>query len=163
MRVVAARIIAGLALFIGASAAFAQAQPPTDQIIVKWRDGSSSNAAAASARTQKLGSSAGVRWQRKQQIGEATDVLQLERALDHGEMNTLLERMAVTLGTLARELWKGDFERMVAEATRKVQHDESLDPLLAAMRMRFGVYYYFESMREGGADESAKPSVGRSK
>ena len=94
MRVVAARIIAGLALFIGASAAFAQAQPPTDQIIVKWRDGSSSNAAAASARTQKLGSSVGVRWQRKQQIGEATDVLQLERALDHGEMNTLLERMA---------------------------------------------------------------------
>jgi hypothetical protein len=31
------------------------------------------------------------------------------------------------------------------------------------MRMRFGVYYYFESMREGGADDSAKPSVGRSK
>jgi hypothetical protein len=67
------------------------------------------------------------------------------------------------LGTLARELWKGDFERMVAEATQRVQHDESLDPLLAAMRMRFGVYYYFESMREGGADDSAKPSVGRSK
>jgi serine protease len=93
MRVVA-RIIAGLALFIGASAAFAQAQPPTDQIIVKWRDGSSSSAAAAGTRTQKLGASAGMRMQRKQQIAAETDVLQLDRALDASEMNALLERMA---------------------------------------------------------------------
>ena len=66
------------------------------------------------------------------------------------------------LGTLARELWKGDFERMVAEATQKVQLDDALDPALAAMRMRFGVYYYFEPMSEGGAGDSTEPPEGRS-
>jgi hypothetical protein len=86
MRITAAGIVAGLALFSCASAAFAQAQPPTDQIIVKWRDGSSSTAAAVGTRMQKLGSSTGMRLQRKQQIGTATDVLQLDRALDQGEM-----------------------------------------------------------------------------
>jgi serine protease len=94
MRITAAGIVAGLALFSCASAAFAQAQPPTDQIIVKWRDGSSSTAAAVGTRMQKLGSSTGMRLQRKQQIGTATDVLQLDRALDQGEMNAVLERMA---------------------------------------------------------------------
>jgi hypothetical protein len=66
------------------------------------------------------------------------------------------------LGQFARELWKGDFERMVAEATQKVQHDESLAPAMAAMRMRFGAYYYYESMDEGGADDAAESSAGRS-
>ncbi len=72
----------------------AQAQPPTDQIIVKWRDGSAATAAAVGARVQKLGSSSGMRLQRKHQIGIETEVLQLDRALDEGDMNALLERMA---------------------------------------------------------------------
>lgn len=82
MSVVTRGIVAGLALFMCASAAFAQAQPPTDQIIVKWRDGSSANAATVNSRMQKLGTSAGMRLQRKQQIAVETDVLQLDRALD---------------------------------------------------------------------------------
>jgi serine protease len=94
MRVVATSVVAGLALFISAAAAFGQAQPPTDQIIVKWRNGASSSAAAVSSRTQKLGTSAGMRLQRKQQIADETDVLQLDRALDQSDMNALLERMA---------------------------------------------------------------------
>jgi len=90
MRVAAARIVAGLALFVCAAAAFAQAQPPTDQIIVKWRDGSS----ASATRMQKLGASAGMSLQRKQQIAAETDVLQLDRPLEQSDMNALLERMA---------------------------------------------------------------------
>src|SRR6185295_9266482 len=93
MRVTAARIIAGLALFVGAAAAFAQAQPPTDQIIVKWRDASSATAAVSSP-TQKLGAAVGMRWQRKQQITADTEVLQLDHALDQHDMSALLERMA---------------------------------------------------------------------
>jgi serine protease len=94
MRIAAAKLVAGLALFVGGAAAFAQAQPPADQIIVKWRDGSSATAAAVSSRMQKLGSSAGLRLQRKQRITADTDVLQLERALGKSDMNALLERMA---------------------------------------------------------------------
>jgi len=93
MRVTAARIIAGLALFVGAAAAFAQAQPPTDQIIVKWRDASSATAAVTSP-MQKLGAAVGMRWQRKQQITADTEVLQLDHALDQHDMSALLERMA---------------------------------------------------------------------
>jgi serine protease len=88
------RIVAGLALFIGGASAFAQAQPPADQIIVKWRDGSSANAAAVGSHMQKLGTAAGMRMQRKQQIAADTDVLQLDHALDRRDMNALLERMA---------------------------------------------------------------------
>jgi len=94
MRVAAARIVAGLALFICAAAAFGQAQPPTDRIIVKWRDGTASSTAAVGTRMQKLGSSTGMRLQRKQQIGTETDVLQLDRALGQSELNALLEQMA---------------------------------------------------------------------
>ena len=94
MSVVTRGIVAGLALFMCASAAFAQAQPPTDQIIVKWRDGSSANAATVNSRMQKLGTSAGMRLQRKQQIAVETEVLQLDRALDQNELNPLLERLA---------------------------------------------------------------------
>ena len=88
------RFAAALALFVGGSVAFAQAQPPTNQIIVKWRDGSPATAAAVGTRVQKLGSSSGMRLQRKHQIGIETEVLQLDRALDEGDMNALLERMA---------------------------------------------------------------------
>ena len=98
MRRVAAGIVAGLALLIcAAPAAFGQSredngavrasrvQPPTTQIIVKWRDGTASTAAAAGVRAQKLGASAGVRLVRKQQIAVETDVLQLDRALGANE------------------------------------------------------------------------------
>jgi serine protease len=83
-----------LALFVGGAVAFAQAQPPADQIIVKWRDGSSATAAAVGSRMQKLGNAAGMRMQRKQQIAADTDVLQLDHALGKADMNALLERMA---------------------------------------------------------------------
>jgi hypothetical protein len=65
-------------------------QPPTDQIIVKWRDG----AATVGTRVQKLGSSSRMRLQRKQQLAADTDVLQLEHALATEEMRALLERLA---------------------------------------------------------------------
>jgi serine protease len=94
MRIAAARLVAGLALLVGSAAAFAQAQPPADQIIVKWRDGSSATGAAVSSRMQKLGTSAGMRLQRKQQLTDDTDVLRLDRALGKSDMNALLERMA---------------------------------------------------------------------
>ena len=81
MERVAAGIVAGFALLIcAAPAAFGQSredngavrasrvQPPTTQIIVKWRDGTASTAAAAGVRAQKLGASAGVQLVRKQQI-----------------------------------------------------------------------------------------------
>lgn len=50
------------------------------------------------------------------------------------------------LGLLARELWAGDFERMVAEATARVHGDDALPPEEAGMRMRFGVYYFHEAV-----------------
>ena len=89
------RFAAALALLVGTvSVAFAQAQPPTNQIIVKWRDGSAATAAVAGTRAQKLGNSAGMRLQRKHHIGSETEVLQLDRALDATEMNALLQRIA---------------------------------------------------------------------
>ena len=107
MRRVAAGIAAGFALLIcAAPAAFGQSredngavrasrvQPPTTQIIVKWRDGTASTAAAAGVRTQKLGASAGVRLVRKQQIAVETDVLEIDRALGAKDARALLERMA---------------------------------------------------------------------
>jgi serine protease len=94
MRVAAARIVAGLALLIGGGAALAHEQPPADQIIVKWRDGSSATAAAVGARMQKLGNSAGMGLQRKLQLATDTDVLKLDHALGKSDMNALLERMA---------------------------------------------------------------------
>ena len=97
------RITTGLALFLCiAATAFGQSredngsvrrsgvQPPTDQIIVKWRDG----AATVGTRVQKLGSSSRMRLQRKQQLAADTDVLQLEHALATEDMSALLERLA---------------------------------------------------------------------
>jgi serine protease len=89
------RFAAALALFIGTlTAAFGQAQPPTDQIIVKWRGGSAVRTADVTARVQKLGGSAGMRMQRKQQIGAETEVLQLDHALAEPDMSALLARLA---------------------------------------------------------------------
>jgi serine protease len=68
----------------------AHAQPATDQIIVKWRDGTT----ATATRMQKLGASSGLRLQRKQQLAADTDVLQLDRARGAEEMRAVLERMA---------------------------------------------------------------------
>jgi serine protease len=68
----------------------AHAQPPTDQIIVKWRDGTT----AAGTRMQKLAASSGLRLQHKQQLTADTEVLQLDRARGPEEMRAVLERMA---------------------------------------------------------------------
>ena len=121
------RFAAALALFVGGSVAFAQAQPPTDQIIVKWRDGSPATAAAVGTRVQKLGSSSGMRLQRKHQIGTETEVLQLDRALDEGDMNALLERMAAD----------PNIEYAVADG-RRWPHALPADPL-------FTDQWYFQS------------------
>ena len=97
------RIAAALFVLIGlAPTAFGQsredngvvprlrAQPPTDQIIVKWRDG----ATTSGTRMQKLGASAGLRLRHKQQLAADTEVIQLDRARSAEGMSALLERMA---------------------------------------------------------------------
>jgi serine protease len=68
----------------------AHAQPPVDQIIVKWRDGTT----ATATRMQKLGASSGLHLQRKQQLAADTDVLQLDRPRGSEEMRAVLDRMA---------------------------------------------------------------------
>lgn len=69
--------------------------PPTDQVIVKWRqDALPATAAKSSAAIEKLGSRAGMRLQRKRQIALDTDVLQLDHALDANELSTVLAQMA---------------------------------------------------------------------
>lgn len=136
------RIAAALTLFIClAPAAFGQsredngvagrsgAQPPTDQIIVKWRDGTAATANAAGLRAQKLGASAGMRLQRKQQIATETDVLQLDRALGAADMNALLQRMAAD----------PDVEYAVANE-RRWPHALPGDPLFADQ-------WYFQSVQ----------------
>ena len=91
-------------------------QPPTDQIIVKWRDG----AATAGTRMQKLGAASGMRLQRKRQIAAETDVLQLDRALGTPEMKALLEKLAAN----------PDVEYAVADE-RRWPHALPADPLFA--------------------------------
>jgi serine protease len=130
------RIAAALVLFICiATTAFGQsredngnvrrarAQPATDQIIVKWRDG----AAASGTHMQKLGASSGMRLQRKQQLAADTDVLQLDRALGSEQMSALLERMAADPGV----------EYAVADQ-RRWPHAVPSDPL-------FTDQWYFQS------------------
>ena len=141
MRRLAAGIVAGFALLIcAAPAAFGQSredngavrasrvQPPTTQIIVKWRDGTASTAAAAGVRAQKLGASAGVRLVRKQQIAVETDVLELDRALGANDVRTLLDRMAED----------PNVEYAVADE-RRWPHAVPADPLFADQ-------WYFQSV-----------------
>lgn len=128
--------IAALALFmLIAATAFGQsredngnvrrshAQPPTDQIIVKWRDG----AATAGTRMQKLGASSGMRLQHKQQLAADTEVLQLDRARSSEEMSAVLERLGAD----------PDVEYAVADERRWV-HAVPGDPL-------FTDQWYFQS------------------
>jgi serine protease len=127
------RVAAALTLFICiAPAAFGQsredngaarrsgAPPPTDQIIVKWRDGTASTASAAGVRAQKLSASSGMRMERKQQIGVETDVLRLDRALGADDMNALLRRMASDPNV-----------EYAAPDQRRFAHAVPLDPLFA--------------------------------
>ena len=94
----------------------AHAQPPTDQIIVKWRDGTT----ATATRMQKLGASSGLRLQRKQQLAADTEVLQLDRPRGSEEMHAVLERMAAD----------PNVEYAVADERRWV-HAVPSDPLYA--------------------------------
>jgi serine protease len=105
------------------SARHARAQPPTDQIIVKWRDGTT----AAGTRMQKLGASAGMRLQHKQQLDGDTEVLQLDRARSSQEMSAVLERMAAD----------PNVEYAVADERRWI-HATPGDPLFADQ-------WYFQS------------------
>ncbi len=140
MKIAATRIAAGLALLTCiAAAAFGQsredhaaarhsgAQPPTDQIIVKWRDGTAATTQAAGVRAQKLGAAAGMRLQRKQQIATETDVLQLDGVLDADDMGALLRRMAAD----------PNVEYAVPDE-RRWAHAVPLDPLFADQ-------WYFQS------------------
>ena len=96
MRSIALRIVAAISLSAGcAVAALGQSQEyngelrrtprsqATDQIIVKWRPG------VVGAPMQKL-ANAGLRLQRKQQIASDTEVLQLDRRIDHAELESML-------------------------------------------------------------------------
>lgn len=105
------------------SARHARAQPPTDQIIVKWRDGTT----AAGTRMQKLGASSGMRLQHKQQLDGDTEVLQLDRARSSQEMSAVLERMAAD----------PNVEYAVADERRWI-HATPGDPLFADQ-------WYFQS------------------
>lgn len=105
------------------SAPHARAQPPTDQIIVKWRDGTT----ASSTRMQKLGASSGLRLQHKQQLAGDTEVLQLDRARSSQEMHTVLERLAAD----------PNVEYAVADERRWI-HATPGDPLFADQ-------WYFQS------------------
>jgi serine protease len=130
------RIAAALTLFMCiAATAFGQsrenngtvrgahAQPPTDRIIVKWRDG----ATASGTRMQKLAASSGLRLQRKQQLAADTDVLQLDHARGPEEMRAVLDRMAAD----------PNVEYAVADERRWV-HAVPGDPL-------FNDQWYFQS------------------
>lgn len=65
----------------------------------------------------------------------------------------LAEASVQALQELARGAWAQAFEAMVAEATQRVEHDESLPPE-AQHRMRFGVYFYSEPLT---ADAASAP------
>jgi serine protease len=105
------------------NARHSHAQPPTDQIIVKWRDG----AAATGTRMQKLGASSGMHLQRKQQLAADTEVLQLDRARGSEEMSGVLRQLAAD----------PDVEYAVADERRWV-HAVPGDPLYADQ-------WYFQS------------------
>ena len=58
----------------------------------------------------------------------------------------LSPRSTQQLGVLARRLWRSAFQQMVREATPRYQQDSQ--GTQASMRMRFGVYYYAEPLRD---------------
>jgi serine protease len=126
MRSIALRILAAIALSAGCTvAAHGQSQEyngeprraprsqETDQIIVKWRAG------AAGAPIQKL-ANAGLRLQRKQRIASDTEVLQLDRRLDRGELESVLAALRADT----------DVEYAVANQRRHA-HLLPADPLIA--------------------------------
>lgn len=53
----------------------------------------------------------------------------------------LSEASAVALGDVARTLWAETFDRMVTEATQRIEADADTE---APHRMRFGVYFFHE-------------------
>jgi hypothetical protein len=58
----------------------------------------------------------------------------------------LSPRSTQQLGAVARKLWRGAFQQMVREATPRFQHDRSEQQ--GSMRMRFGVYFYAEPLKD---------------
>jgi serine protease len=147
------RIAAALTLFMCiAATAFGQsredngtvrgahAQPLTDRIIVKWRDG----ATASGTRMQKLGASSGLRLQRKQQLAADTDVLQLDRARGPDELRAVLDRMAAD----------PNVEYAVADE-RRWPHAVPNDPL-------YSDQWYFQSVEAAAthAEEAWNVTIG---
>jgi hypothetical protein len=70
---------------------------------------------------------------------------------------------AAFLSVRAREIWAGAFDAMVSAATARVNLDQPRDD--TPMRMRFGVYYFHESVETDAPDptESARPAQDRSR
>lgn len=75
--------------------ASARAADITDQIIVKWRNSGATTVAAKSAtqRSSKLTTTAGVALQHKRTGWGQTEVYKLDRMMDKGEMQSVLDRL----------------------------------------------------------------------
>ncbi|MCW5659775.1 MAG: hypothetical protein KIT60_18920 [Burkholderiaceae bacterium] len=69
----------------------------------------------------------------------------------------LSARSTQALAALARRLWRPAFQQMAREATRHYQQDQRAGD--APMRMRFGVYYYAEPLRDRAPDPPAHAPV----
>jgi serine protease len=75
--------------------ASARAADITDQIIVKWRNSSATTVTAKSAtqRSSKLTTTAGVALQHKRNGWGQTEVYKLDRTMDKGELQSVLDRL----------------------------------------------------------------------
>jgi len=92
----------------------------TDQVIVKWRDGSTTVAKSAPQRASKLTSSAGVAFQHKRSAWGKTEVYKLDRMMEKGELQTVLDRLSAD----------PDVEYAIADKRRFAQALPS-DPMFA--------------------------------
>jgi hypothetical protein len=68
-------------------------------------------------------------------------------------------RSTQTLAALARKLWRPAFQRMARDATKAYQQDQRSGD--AAMRMRFGVYFYAEPLADDGRGGALVPVATR--
>lgn len=66
-------------------------------------------------------------------------------------------RSAQALAGLARKLWRPAFQQMARDATKAYQQDQRSGD--AAMRMRFGVYFYAEPLPDGSGNNATHAPV----
>lgn len=97
-----------------------QAPDATDQIIVRWRGGAKTTLSASSAqRASKLSTSSGMAIQHKRRSSANTEVYKLDRAMNGGELQAVLDKLAAD----------PDVEFAVADKRRQIQQIPS-DPLI---------------------------------